>query len=232
MSLINKLAKYGATPLNGDYRAAGRQVGESRLLGPPGRGFGGYGGMMGDPGIFGSIFKGLKSVVGIGAGIAGSLGVPGASTLSRFLAGRQAIPGATTQPIYQLPGRLPPGPLALPGSGAPTQIGLINIRRGGLPALQDPQLPVTFHGGPPEPSMGTAGGYHLNKSDYFLKDGTFIRKNSRWVKNRRRNPGNMRALSRSLSRVKSAKKMAAVLSSVTIRDPHHHHHHRSSSKKK
>ena len=230
MSLINKLAKYGATPLNGDYRAAGpgRTI-EMRAGGLPGY----MGDYMGDPGIFGSIFKGLKSVAGIGSGIVSKLGIPVisgvAGGISGLLRGRAGIPGASTQPIYQVPGRIPPAPLALPGSGAMTRIGA-GIR--GLPALRDPQLPVTFHGGPPEPSMGTAGGYHLNKSDYFLKDGTFIRKNSRWVKNRRRNPGNMRALSRSLSRVKSAKKMAAVLSSVTIRDPHHHHHHRSSSKKK
>ena len=215
MSLINKLAKYGAvTPLPNGGGGGGRMVGESRLLGPPGRGFGGYGGMMGDrnymgdPGIFGSIFKGIKSIAGIGTGIVSKLGIPVISGVSgfasRFLAGRAGIPGASTQPIYQMPGAIPAAPMALPG-GIPLRIS------GALP----PQLlspPITA-----ELPMGTAGGYHLNKSSYFLMDGTFIQRGTKWVKNRRRNPGNMRALSRSLSRVKSAKRMASTLSLVTIR---------------
>jgi len=61
------------------------------------------------------------------------------------------------------------------------------------------------------------GGYHLNKSSYFLMDGTFVEAGTKWVRNRRRNPGNMRALSRSLGRIKSAKKMASSLSQITIR---------------
>ena len=40
---------------------------------------------------------------------------------------------------------------------------------------------------------------------------------SKWVKNRRRNPGNMKALSRSLGRIKSAKRMTKALSAVSIR---------------
>ena len=67
----------------------------------------------------------------------------------------------------------------------------------------------------PPPNGGT--GYHLNKTGYFLKDGTFVAPESRWVKNRRRNPGNMRALSRSLGRIKSAKRMTKALGLITIR---------------
>ena len=214
MSLANKIAKYGATPLNGGYDGRAVTTG-ARMIGPPT--YMGDARYMGDPGIFGSIFKVLKGAVQVGTGIAGSLGVPGASAFSRFL-GRRAIPGASTQPVYQPPMGLPAAPLALPG-GRPTFVGVqagsaklgLQYGRAALP----PQLltpPVTA-----ELPMGTAGGFHLNKSDYFLKDGTFIARGSRWVKNRRRNPGNMRALSRSLGRIKSAKKMATVLGTVSIR---------------
>ena len=216
MSLINKLAKYGAVaPLpNG---GGGREIG-ARALGPPtymgdARRAMLPGGYMGDPGIFGSIFKGLKSIAGFGTGIVSKLGIPVVSGVagmvgSRFF-GRAGIPGASTQPIYQIPGRIPPAPVAMPGGI------VLGARGGGFPPTIGPGLPMRT--APPELSMGTAGGYHLNKSSYFLMDGTFIERGTKWVKNRRRNPGNMKALSRSLGRIKSAKKMATVLGTISIR---------------
>jgi hypothetical protein len=69
--------------------------------------------------------------------------------------------------------------------------------------------------------QGMAGpapsGYHWNKADYFLRDGTFVPKGTKLVKNRRRNPANIRATNRAISRVASAKKHAQTLSRVTIR---------------
>lgn len=220
MSLINKMAKYGAvTPLpnGGGYTGRGIQIGGGRALGPPtmvgdaGRRAMIPGGYMGDPGIFGSIFKGIKSIAGIGTGIVSKLGIPVisgvAGGLSGLLQGRAGIPGASTQPIWQIPGAMPQRPVGLPGSGYPPAAL--------LPPTVGPGLPMRT--APPELSMGTAGGYHLNKSSYFLMDGTFIERGTKWVKNRRRNPGNMRALSRSLGRIKSAKRMSAVLNRVSIR---------------
>lgn len=46
-------------------------------------------------------------------------------------------------------------------------------------------------------------GYHLNKSGYFLKSGQYVPPGTRWVRNRRMNPANGRALRRSISRAKS-----------------------------
>ena len=217
MSLINKLAKYGAVAPLPNGGSPGREIGARRLIGPPtfmGDARGGRavlpGGYMGDPGIFGDIFSFGKKLVGAATGVVSKLGIPVVSGVAgmagRFFGGRAAIPGASTQPIYQMPGRIPPSPLALPG-GIP-----LGIRGMGAPL----QLPVSAAGAA-LPAAVRAGGYHLNKSSYFLMDGTFIEKETRWVKNRRRNPGNMRALSRSLGRVKSAKKMASALSLVTIR---------------
>ena len=64
-------------------------------------------------------------------------------------------------------------------------------------------------------------GFHLNKTGYFLTSaaefGTFVEPFSRFVRNRRRNPGNMRAADRAISRIESAKRMAKRLSRITVR---------------
>jgi hypothetical protein len=58
-------------------------------------------------------------------------------------------------------------------------------------------------GGATGVGTGCAAGFHPNKADYFLKDGTFIAKGSVCVRNRRRNPLNPRALDRAGGRVES-----------------------------
>lgn len=95
-----------------------------------------------------------------------------------------------------------------------TRSGAMTLTRGPTPSL----MPMP---GPPRlaPSVATASGpaiaatngkvshrgYHLNRSAYFLKDGTFVPEGSRWVKNRRRNPLNARALRRAVSRIDAGK---------------------------
>jgi len=64
---------------------------------------------------------------------------------------------------------------------------------------------------------GDMSGYHLNKSDYFLKSGEFVPAGSRYVRNRKRNPANARATSRAISRVSGAKTYQNTLSRITIR---------------
>jgi hypothetical protein len=61
------------------------------------------------------------------------------------------------------------------------------------------------------------GGYHWNKSDYFLRDGTFVPAGTKLVKNRRRNPLNPKAASRAISRLESAKRAVKDLGRVSIR---------------
>ena len=195
MSLSNKLAKAG---IRGDA-------------------------YMGDPGIFGDIWKGIKSVGRVATGIVGGLGIPVVSGVARTAGGILfgPAPGTTTYPS------LPPAPMpptwAAPGlpmnvpmpvSRAQTPYATPGIA-GGFQRL----LPggATGYQAPPPGQAGTMGGYHLNKTGYFLRDGTYVPPLSRWVKNRRRNPGNMRALSRSLGRIKSAKRMTRALSDITIR---------------
>ena len=87
--------------------------------------------------------------------------------------------------------------------------------------------PGTGLAGPPPPSRGgLAGpqlvtgagellkGYHMNSSSYFLRDGTFIPKGTRAVKNRQRNPANARATSRAIARINGAKRMQHTLAQI------------------
>lgn len=95
------------------------------------------------------------------------------------------------------------GAVWLPG-GAP----------GSIPATPSPQpvQPVQAGG-----AVGCPSGFHPNKSDYHLRDGTFVAKGTRCVRNRRRNALNPRAASRAMSRLVAAKKAVKQLSRVTIR---------------
>ena len=111
-------------------------------------------------------------------------------------------------------GRIAPGagvprlPVPLPG-GARLDIG--SLLPGGKPAF------IPGGGG----IDVIPRGYRLNKSSYFLKDGTFVPEGTRLVKVRRRNFANGRALRRSIGRVqgferlvKSSRKSLRKLSKI------------------
>lgn len=191
--------------------------------------------MMGDPGIFGDIWGGIKKVAQVGTGIASNLGIPGISGIAGF-ANRTFFPPAPgTQTYPQGPGPvlMPNTPAALPGGvsryGGPmvynTQMSLQGpgqavVPKPGFTGMMQRMIPggstgLMVQGGPPQGA--SMSGYHLNKSDYFLRDGSFIPAGTKWVKNRRRNALNPRALSRSMSRITSAKKAATALGRISIR---------------
>jgi len=182
----------------------------------------------GDPGLLGFLGRAAKSV---GGSLARSL-VPSPlrEAASRGLALiRPTVSQA--QSGFQVPGRVSSSvPLAgarrlqgfgpaRPGTGTPvTRVPGI---RGGLQRL----LPGGATGFETV-AAGGAGtlpprGFHLNKTGYFLTSaaefGTFVEPFSRFVRNRRRNPGNMRAADRAISRIESAKRMAKRLSRITVR---------------
>jgi len=113
----------------------------------------------------------------------------------------------------------PPRPIAGPGSfPLPPMFGPPVPAPGVLPAIQR-ALP----GGASGMMAGCApmSGYHLNKSEYFLKSGEFVPEGSRLVRNRKRNPANARATSRAISRIVGAKNYAKSLSRVSIRKHSH-----------
>lgn len=63
-------------------------------------------------------------------------------------------------------------------------------------------------------SVACPSGYHANKADYWLKDGSYVGKGTRCVKNRRRNPMNPRAMSRAISRIDSGKRFQHTLAGI------------------
>jgi len=181
MSLANKLAK---AQFRGDYMD-----------------------YKGDPGLFGDIWGGIKSVGRTATSLVSGLNIPFASGVARtagrvlFGRGRETIPGASTFPSMFIGERMPTSPIAGPGS--------IPLAFAPTSRAAAPMAFASANGACPDMK-----GYHANTSDYFLRSGEFVGKGTRYVKNRRRNPGNMKALSRSLGRIKSAKKMAATLGQV------------------
>lgn len=173
-------------------------------------------GYQGDPGIFGFLGKVAKGVTGAVSrlGIPGISGIAGLATgaLGGILGRKTAKPRqlvnagrAVFAPRVMNGAPAPPTRFNPPFGGAPGAGFSVGGRRFGFAEG------VAANGGPP----GT--GYHLNKSDYFLKDGTFIAKGSVWVKNRRRNPFNPRAIDRAIGRVSAAKRATARLGRITIR---------------
>ncbi len=82
------------------------------------------------------------------------------------------------------------------------------------PTAPPPQVPQ-IGGCPPRAgaiaAVACPAGCHPNKSDYFLKSGSFVPRGTRCVRNRRRNPLNPRALDRAISRIGSAQNAVARL---------------------
>jgi len=176
----------------------------------------------GDPGLFGFVGRAARKLGGAalrfipGGGIAQTAIGIGAG----FLGGR-VTPSAPTQ--FQVPGRFggrTQRAFARPGTGfaPPTQV----TRTPGFAGALQRFLPggkTGFEVAAPGVAPGIAPtGFHLNRTSYFLQTGEFVEKGSRFVRNRRRNPGNMRAADRAISRIESAKRMARRLSRITVRD--------------
>jgi hypothetical protein len=154
---------------------------------------------MGDPGIFGSIGRFIGGAVSLVPGVGGLVG-GGITRLANTIdpiKTAPSIPALRGLPILQ--------------QQAPQRTG---VSIGGLgPGGAKPYARFDYapQGGP------AMSGYHYNKADYFLRDGTFVPKGSKLVKNRRRNPANSKATNRAISRVAGAKKHAQTLSRITIR---------------
>lgn len=112
--------------------------------------------------------------------------------------------------LGNLAGRLTRGAIGLTTGGP---LGAISGFARSAPAMPQIALPFARPGTavatrPAAPvgqvsATGAPSGYRLNKSGYFLKDGSYVAPGTKWVKIRRRNPANAKALRRSLSRVES-----------------------------
>ena len=145
----------------------------------------------GDPGLLGGILGGIGGFLTGGpvGAVAGAIGgYKGTSSPSPGIA-----PPQQTRPRINLPGFGPPGA----GVGGRTTN---RISFGEAPPMQGGKAPA---------------GYHWNKSDYWLKDGTFVPKGTKLVKNRTRNAMNSKALRRAISRVNMAKRWQSKLSEIS-----------------
>jgi len=176
----------------------------------------------GDPGLFGDIFRGITGAVG---------GLVTGGPLAALTGGIRGFKGPPTAG----PGSVPlMGRADLARSRGVGRVSNIDYQRykTGIPA---PQIPIPTLRGAAErffplgatgmmdapngmpPMNGTAGGYHPNKTSYFLKSGEYVPEGTRWVKNRKRNPANARATSRAISRISGAKTYAKSLGRISIR---------------
>lgn len=117
----------------------------------------------------------------------------------------------------------PSPPQVMPGTGRRTRVGAslgggffgaeVEHYRGlrGQVTRDGQAVPVGM-------KLACPSGYHPNKSDYFLKDGTFVAQGTKCVKNRRRNPANMRALDRAMTRLDMGKRLQAKLRSYSTKN--------------
>lgn len=190
-----------------------------------------------------SIFSSLAGIVGINSKSISVLGQVAKGYLSGGPGGAiQALGQQVTQP-QRITTTTPLGGFSGSSLGS-TVLRLIGQPTGSTPPLVGPGMPpplpsidstkvsgvqlfpggpvigtTTTYSSPPAgggPQPGSKG-YHLNKTGYYTKGG-YVAAGSRWVRNRRRNPLNPRALSRSISRISSAKNAAKFLGRVTVRD--------------
>lgn len=171
-------------------------------------------GYRGDPGLFSFIGKAIKSV--------GKL-IPGVSTAINLVEGAGSLLAGNGKPKNPSIALKP-----LPASLAPqtnNQFGLVNIGQAPPPMIGpggNTTQGGTSGGTDWNSSSSETGhtacrsGYHYNKTGYFTKRYGFIAKGTVCVKNRKRNPLNPRALSRSLARISSAKSAVRFLAGVEV----------------
>lgn len=167
-----------------------------------------------------------KKILGLGSDIAGFIGsqVPGptggfltiGSEFLGGLAGRSSRRGA--------PSNLPVGIVPID-----REFREFGARASGRPAPRLPESPEMrknrrvgiapqdrFQNGcPPDPAVCAPRGFHVNKSSYFLSDGTFIAKGSRFVRNRRLNNANGRAQDKAIVRLEKGQDHAKKLLKAT-----------------
>jgi len=189
-----------------------------------------------------SALPGIGSVAGMARNLLfpgdARINIPGASTLPSLPRGVPLGRAGTSMPGTGAPSGGPTmgrnvGPCP-PGQSRRTfQLGPLSVDPSAWRPFGDPLLSLAPRGGqmPEQFDVTTkmlAGkatgwpGYHWNKSSYFLMSGEYVPAGTRAVRNRRRNPCNPRAVSRALSRVKSAKRFAKSISHVSIRKRSQH----------
>jgi len=148
----------------------------------------------GDPGLLGSI----GNFLGKAAGAVGGFLVGGPAGAVAGYTGASKLLGGGGGGGQQYPVTMPTNLPAVPQPGVGGAISRI------LPGGQSGYV-----------SAAKPAGTHLNKSGYWLKDGTYVPPQSRYVRNRRRDPMNPRALRRAIGRIDAAKIWQHKLHGIT-----------------
>lgn len=160
-----------------------------------------------DPGLFGSIFSGIKKAAGF---IPGPIGA-----ISRtFFPTRPT----TQAPILVRPPTNFPGPQGRTLPFFPQNVGQ-DANGGQVPVPGARGVLERMVPGGRTGTMACPSGFHPNKTAYHTKSDGFVEVGSKCVKNRRRNPLNPRAASRAIQRIESAKKATVRLQRITIKCP-------------
>lgn len=149
-------------------------------------------GYAGDPGFLSSLWKGVKKIAAplIGTAIGGPLG----GLVGGMLGGGGATPGIAG-PIAATPMTMRLGPLSFSG-GTPASFPGVGARPSGAFPSTAALAPGPQHPGAIAAALPPRG-YHMAKSGV-----------PRWVRNRRMNVANPRALRRSMRRVQGFEKLA------------------------
>jgi len=167
---------------------------------------------MGDPGIFGDIWGGIKGAVGgvlsgnplnIVTGAIGGFTGAGRTSPTSF----PTLPPMRTLPltIQQAQNGREPPQVEKPGARGAIERFLPGGQTG---MMDDPRYRAGKQAG---------GGWHWNKSGYFLKSGEWIGPGEKLVRNRKMNPLNPSAVKSSIRRLGRAKTAATDIGRVTIR---------------
>jgi len=163
----------------------------------------GVGQQMGDPGIFGDIGRfigGAVKSVPIFGGLVGG----GITALSNALDPVKPKTQPTSVPFIK-----PMNIQSVQTNGGYAQPGL---PRPGFVAAAQRAVPGGQTG-----MMQAPKGYRLNKTGYYTKSEGWVEPGTKFVKIRRRNPLNPKALDRAISRIESGKRASKKLSRVTVR---------------
>lgn len=166
--------------------------------------------------IFGTIAKGIGGFItggpaGAALAVASDLVKPKTGSVTA------ATPSASINVARQITGVVPINrvPATLPGVGPVT---VDSTRTSGVSLFPGGPMigtQTTYSSPKPSPGQPCPVGYHFNRTTYYTKNGR-VDKGTKCVKNRRRNPLNPRALSRSMSRITSAKRAAHFLDRIQI----------------
>ena len=171
------------------------------------------------PNTIGNFYPQIAGVVS-GSSTTAPIRAPSIAT-GRGLLGT-VLPQSRAPALMPAPTSMPGGSIQIP---VPDSVKVSGVNVAGL--YQSGQATAYYSPQPGAPTgmqpcgvNGRMKATHLNKAGYFLRNGTYVAPATRCVPNRRQNPLNPRALSRSMRRVTSARRaIKAIIAFDRVQTP-------------